>query len=160
MRIFKIMIYLIPLSVYSPINSNIGEIVDECRGIEYYIQQDIDSILPTIITIESNNNPNTIGDNGKAIGLLQIHKECVQDVNRTFNTNYSHNQMIDSLKSVQVFKLYLTKGINRYMYKYDKYPQTNHIVRMWNGGIYQGYRINDTKKYFEKYQSKLLLKDN
>lgn len=112
----------------------------------------LDSIVVGIAKIESNFNSNAIGDNGKAYGLLQIHKEVVDDVNRYYKTTYVHEEMFDSVCAIEVFHLYIKMGIDRYQKKYSKNPDIQHIVRMWNGGIYVGYRIDSTKKYWLKYR--------
>jgi len=112
----------------------------------------LDSIVVGVAKIESNFNTNAVGDNGKAYGLLQIHKEVIDDVNRYYGTTYTHDEMFDSICAVEVFHLYIKMGISRYKKKYKKNPDIQHIVRMWNGGIYVGYRIESTKKYWLKYQ--------
>ena len=116
------------------------------------VAHNLDSIVVGIAKIESNFDVNAIGDNGKAYGLLQIHKEVVDDVNRYYGTTYTHDEMFDSICAVEVFQKYINIGIKRYQKKYKKSPDIQHIVRMWNGGIYRGYRIDSTKKYWIKYK--------
>jgi hypothetical protein len=109
------------------------------------------SILPTLCTVESNNDPLSVGDYGDAIGILQIHKICVDDVNRVYNTTYTHEDMFDEELSKEVFILYLTYGAVVYKNKFNRYPNEEELVRMWNGGIYNGYKIKSTKIYYKKY---------
>ena len=40
---------------------------------------EVDQLLVAIATVESSNNPNAVGDAGKAIGVYQIHKGYWQD---------------------------------------------------------------------------------
>lgn len=39
-------------------------------------------LIITLIMIESGGNPNAIGDNGRAVGILQIHPIMVEECNR------------------------------------------------------------------------------
>lgn len=39
-------------------------------------------LLNALVWVESSRNEKAIGDNGKAVGLLQLHKIYVDDVNR------------------------------------------------------------------------------
>lgn len=109
------------------------------------------SILPNLIIIESNSNPCEVGDNGRGIGILQIHKICVEDVNRIYGTNYKHRQMFDKELSQEIFILYLVYGAILYKEKFCRYPNEEELVRMWNGGIYNGYRKSSTKIYYKQY---------
>lgn len=110
------------------------------------------SILSIIAQIESGDDSSKIGDNGKAIGHLQIHKECVEDVNRWFGTNYCHEDMVDRDKAEDVFFKYIAIGEDLFIKKHSSFPDEEDIVRMWNGGCYSGYSRKSTKKYYEIYQ--------
>lgn len=112
---------------------------------------DFDNIFKIISIIESNENPYAIGDNGRAIGIVQIHKICIDDVNNHFNTDYRHYDAFNVDKSRDIFELYLTMGIIFYKYSNNRFPTIEHIVKMWNGGIYNGYRIHSTEKYYKKF---------
>ncbi|QQV89760.1 lysozyme [Cellulophaga phage Calle_1] len=113
---------------------------------------DLDKIIEALKYIESNNNPDAIGDNGKSFGILQIQKACVKDVNRRFGTSYRHKDMFNVECAEEVFKLYATIGIERYLKRYGKSPTAEVIVRNHNGGVYQGYKIEATKGYYRKYK--------
>ena len=112
----------------------------------------LSTIISKLIIIESNNNPNLVGDNGTAIGILQIRPICVKDINRLNNTRFTHKDALDSLKSCLMAKLYLQNGIDLYLKKHNKFPTIEQIVRMWNGGIYKGYVYSSTKNYYNKYK--------
>jgi hypothetical protein len=116
------------------------------------VEKIINTTLPIVKQIESNNNSNEVGDGGKAFGILQIHKICVQDVNRLYGTSYTHNQMFDVSMAEIIYKLYLTKGIEIYVEKHCKMPNTMEVVRMWNGGIYNGYTKTATIDYADRYR--------
>lgn len=102
--------------------------------------------------VESSRNVKAIGDNGKAYGILQIHKAAIVDVNRFFGTNYIHEDAFDETCLEEIFFYYINAGVKRFIKKYDRRPTEQEIVRMWNGGIYQGYRIDATIKYYNKYK--------
>ena len=112
-----------------------------------------------IAKIESNNNPDAIGDNGKAIGIYQIHKCVIDDVNKHFNTSYTWPESAkDTTTAKEIMCYYLELGQQIYYKKHNKYPTEYELVRMWNGGIYQGYKIKATKKYLIKYMKNKKIK--
>lgn len=111
----------------------------------------ITHIMEVLKQVESRGNTKAIGDSGRAYGILQIHNICVKDVNRLYGTNYSHSDAFDEVCSEEIFTLYLSKGIEFYKKKHGKHPTEKDIVRMWNGGIYSGYRKNSTLGYYKKY---------
>ena len=108
-------------------------------------------IMETLKYVETINGEYTIGDDGKAFGILQIHKGYVEDVNRYHGTSYTHYDMFDDRCAEEVFYLYMEIASERFCKKYGRYPNEEEIVRMHNGGMYQGYRIKATEKYYKKY---------
>ena len=112
---------------------------------------DLNVMFEVIKDVETNSNPLAVGDNGKAFGVVQIHKICVDDVNRIYGTDYEHSDMFNEACAKEVFVLYLTAGIDHYQVKHGKSPTENEIARMWNGGIYRGYLKNATNQYLRRY---------
>lgn len=112
---------------------------------------DLNLMFEVLSKAESNNNRFAVGDNGKAYGIVQIHKICVDDVNRLYGTNYKHKEMFDKTCAKEVFVLYLQAGINKYLKRNGREPTESQVVRMWNGGIYRGHIRNSTKKYLKRY---------
>lgn len=115
-------------------------------------------IIKALCYKESGNNPNVIrGDNGKAIGILQIQWKYVVDVNTKFGTNYSHEDMQDPEIAKQVTRLYL--GYWGY-HLYSKGIEVNDEVlcRLHNGGP-NGYYNNgstvaiNSKIYWDEMKS-------
>ena len=51
------------------------------------------SIMSILKTVETNNNPDSIGDNGRSYGILQIQRSVLSDVNRIYGTDYRHKDM-------------------------------------------------------------------
>ena len=109
------------------------------------------SIMSILKTVETNNNPDSIGDNGRSYGILQIQRSVLSDVNRIYNTNYKHIDMFSEEASEEVFRLYMCYGKEVFLKKHCKFPTEEQMVRMWNGGIYKGYTYNETKSYYKKY---------
>ena len=113
---------------------------------------DLNDIYETIVKVESNGNPNAIGDDGMAYGIVQIHKICVDDVNKVYGTSYIHEQMFEEACAEEIFSLYLQYGRKLFRKKYGREANEEEIVRMWNGGIYKGYRKVATIKYYNRYK--------
>jgi len=113
--------------------------------------ESLDEVMEVLKYVESVNDPSAIGDGGDSYGVLQIQKICVDDVNRYYGTDYRHEDMFQVECAEEVFKLYATMGIERYIKKYGVEPGVEVIVRNHNGGIYTGYRRSTTKPYYRKY---------
>lgn len=109
------------------------------------------SIMSILKTVETNNNTDSIGDNGMSYGILQIQRSVLSDVNRIYGTEYYHEQMFSEKASEEVFKLYMCYGREVFLKKHCRFPTEEEMVRMWNGGIYKGYTYNQTKEYYKKY---------
>lgn len=113
---------------------------------------DLDEVMEVLKYVESLNDPEAIGDGGDSYGVLQIQEACVEDVNRYYGTYYTHEDMFQVECAEEVFKLYAQMGIDRYVKKYRVMPTVEVIVRNHNGGIYRGYRIKATEKYYRRYK--------
>jgi hypothetical protein len=125
------------------------------RGSEY------EEIVEVLKYVETANQPHLIGDNGASWGVLQIQKSCVDDVNRYFGTNYTHNDMFNVACAEEVAILYMQMGAELYEKRTGRKATEEVLVRNHNGGIYRGYRINATRKYYRKYLKwKSIIKSN
>lgn len=109
------------------------------------------SIMSILKVVETNNDTDSIGDNGTSYGILQIQRSVLNDVNRIYGTDYQHKDMFDEEASEEVFMLYLCYGKEVFLKKHCRFPTEEEMVRMWNGGIYKGYKYNQTKSYYQKY---------
>jgi hypothetical protein len=88
-----------------------------------------------------------IGDNGRALGPLQIHKGNWKDAvsfDSTIGGSYSDCQ--DLAYSKKIFKAYTER--------YAKGKSNEIKARVWNGGP-RGAQIKATLKYWEKVKSNL-----
>jgi soluble lytic murein transglycosylase-like protein len=102
----------------------------------------ITNLITALIAVESTGNDMAIGDNGKAIGPLQIHKAVVIDVNRITGSNYRHQDMTNRVQARAVCEAYLRH--------YGKGASTEQLARRWNGGP-----KGDTKTSTEAYWTKV-----
>ena len=113
---------------------------------------DLTEISEVLVEVESNNNPEAIGDGGLALGVLQIHEGVVLDVNHYYGTEYTHEDAKNPDIAQDLFIKYLSLGIDLYTKRCGYPPTEAQIVRMWNGGIYKGHEYTDTMAYLEKYK--------
>jgi hypothetical protein len=102
----------------------------------------ISNLISALIIVESSGNDLAIGDQGRAIGCLQIHKAVVADVNRITGSNYRHQDMTNRAQARAVCEAYLKH--------YGKGASTEQLARRWNGGP-----KGDTKSATEAYWAKV-----
>lgn len=103
-------------------------------------------LIAALITVESGGRDNAIGDGGRAIGALQIHKSVVVDVNRIAGTSYTHQQMTNRIAARKVCEIYLTR--------YAAGKTNEEAARIWNGGP-NGHRKSATVGYWNKVRKHL-----
>lgn len=108
------------------------------------INQKFEIFWPAICKIESNFNPKAIGDGGRAVGIAQIHPECLQDSNEFGKTSFSLADRLDPNKSKTICFNYLAR--------YKKYHNwdLNKMARTWNGGP-GGVKSKKTDGYVKKF---------
>ena len=102
----------------------------------------ISNLISALIIVESSGNDLAIGDGGRAIGPLQIHKAVVLDVNRITGSHYRHQNMTNRAQARAVCEAYLKA--------YGKGATTEQLARRWNGGP-----KGDTKTSTEAYWAKV-----
>jgi len=120
----------------------------------YTAQQN--ALLDALIQVESNGKDDAIGDNGKAIGCLQIWKCYWQDATERSGIGGSY---VDCMR-----RGYSKEIVNAYMKRYAKAAWTDpkkfdaeKCARIHNGGP-RGYRKEATKKYWKKVQKILAIR--
>ena len=111
-----------------------------------------DSLINAIIKVESNDNVNAIGDNGKAVGCMQIWKVVVDDVNKVSKLKYNYNDRFNKEKSIEIFKLYINKYATTK--RLGRTPTDEDMARIWNGGP-NGFKKAGTKQYWLKVKAEL-----
>jgi len=111
-----------------------------------------DRLIDALVQVESSGNPRAIGDNGKALGCLQIWSVVVQDVNEVSRVKYTHSDAFDPAKARAICKAYLARYCTAK--RLGRIPTDEDFARCWNGGP-MGYKKVSTIKYWLKV-SKLL----
>ena len=101
------------------------------------------NLITALIAVESSGNDMAIGDNGRAVGPLQIHRGVVLDVNRITGSHYKHSEMTNRVAARAVCEAYLKA--------YGKGKTTEQQARIWNGGP-TGDRKTATEGYWRKVQ--------
>jgi soluble lytic murein transglycosylase-like protein len=84
------------------------------------------NLITALIAVESSGNDMAIGDQGRAIGCLQIHRAVVLDVNRITGSHYRHQDMTNRVQARAVCEAYLKH--------YGRGATTEQLARRWNGG--------------------------
>ena len=106
----------------------------------------ISNLISALIIVESSNNDLAVGDQGRAIGCLQIHKAVVADVNKFTGSHYQWQQMTNRAQARAVCQAYLEH--------YGKNCSTEQLARRWNGGP-TGDRKSATEAYWAKVKKHL-----
>lgn len=106
----------------------------------------LSNLITALIAVESSGNDLAVGDQGKAIGCLQIHRGVVLDVNRITGSHYKHSEMTNRVAARAVCEAYLKA--------YGKGASTEQLARRWNGGP-TGDRKSATEAYWSKVKKHL-----
>jgi hypothetical protein len=104
------------------------------------------NLITALIAVESGGRDSAIGDQGRALGPLQIHRGVVLDVNRITGSNYRHSEMTNRVQARAVCEAYLTH--------YGRGATTEQLARRWNGGP-TGDRKTATLGYWRKVEAQL-----
>jgi len=102
----------------------------------------LNAIVAMLMTIESGNDPKAIGDNGDAVGVLQIHKIMVDEVNRIValktgnrDQRYTHADRRDPDKSSEMCVIFLMYQIQLVKKRHPDEPLGNwQLMQSWNSG--------------------------
>ena len=108
-------------------------------------------LIPLLIHIESSGRDYVVGDNGTAVGCLQITAGVIEDVNRIYKTDYTkedcYNRKTSSDICIKYLSYWLEKAVQREQAEiYNPYEMA---CRIWNGGP-RGYQKESTEVYWEK----------
>lgn len=104
------------------------------------------SLISALMIVESSGNDQAIGDNGRALGPLQIHREVVIDVNRITGSHYRHQDMTNRVAARAVCQAYLEH--------YGRGKSLEDQARIWNGGP-TGHKKAATVSYWRRVQKNL-----
>jgi len=103
----------------------------------------LNNLITALMLVESSGNDMAIGDNGRALGPLQIHRGVVLDVNRITGSNYRWESMTNRAAARAVCQAYLEH--------YGRGKTTEQQARIWNGGP-TGDRKAVTLAYWRRVQ--------
>lgn len=113
----------------------------------------IQPLIEALMSIESNYNPNAVGDGGKAVGILQIHPICVDDVNRIYGTSFEYTDRLDINRSYRICYLYLNHWGKHYEQSTNQLISPYILAQIWNGGA-KGWSKTSTRPYAVKVVNK------
>lgn len=100
-----------------------------------------------LIQIESGGKNSAVGDNGRAVGPLQLWRCYVDDVNRFANTNFTYNDRTDRAKSIKMATLYLQHYAGDF--------NAENWARCHNSGPKWRNKIAKTNDYWHKVQAQM-----
>lgn len=116
-----------------------------------------ENLIKAICKVESDFDSHKIGDDGKALGIGQIHKVCIDDVNRILGYKcYSYDDRKNVIKSKQIMRVYLSYYGARYEKLTKKKATSTILCRIWNGGP-DGYKKTATLAYARKVSKYLIV---
>lgn len=108
----------------------------------------------SVAMVESSLRSDAVGDHGEAVGLMQIHPQVIEDVNRRFlprgHAPFKVADRLDPKKSMEIFDLYTAgwiglKGLP------DGMSMAEAKARTWNGGP-NGPKHDATLAYWNRVQ--------
>ncbi len=112
-----------------------------------------DDLIAAIIHVESRGNDSAVGDNGKAVGCLQIHPIAVREANRILHRDvYTLEDRYDRTKSIEMFNIISEEYECCEEYTFMQYAEI--VSRRWNGGP-RGDKRQSTLKYWNKVTKQL-----
>jgi len=107
----------------------------------------LSNLITALIAVESSGNDMAVGDNGRALGPLQIHRGVVLDVNKFTGSHYRHQDMTNRAQARAVCQAYLEH--------YGKNCTTEQLARKWNGGGPSGDKKKATEAYWLRVKKHL-----
>ena len=116
-----------------------------------------DTFVDAVIYVESRGNDSAVGDNGKAVGCLQIHPIMVREVNRLLAKydipkTYTLEDRYSREKSIEMFNIISEEYYCCEDYTFEEYAEI--VARRWNGGP-RGDKKRSTIKYWNNVQKRI-----
>ena len=121
-------------------------LLSQCTPAPAITPAELDRLIPALERVESGGRADAIGDSGRAVGILQIWPEYVQDVNRISGKTYRLSDRYIPAKSREMARIYLMH--------YGKTKTMEQTARIHNGGP-NGYKKPATLKYWAKVKREL-----
>jgi hypothetical protein len=110
------------------------------------------SLIIALITVESNGNDFAKGDQGRALGCLQLHAAYVYDAAEHAGDYWVHEDALQRDVAVQIFMAYMDRYAT--VERLGREPTAEDIARIHNGGP-DGYKKASTKAYWAKVKKEL-----
>ena len=111
-------------------------------------------LVDAIIMVESNGNDDAVGDNGSAIGCLQIWEIYHTDAVERSGIGGSYKDCYNRAYAIKVFDAYMCRYA-REAWTDPKQFDAEKVARIHNGGP-RGYRKDATKIYWKKVLTRLM----
>ena len=111
-------------------------------------------LVDAIIMVESNGNDDAVGDNGSAIGCLQIWEIYHTDAVERSGIGGSYKDCYNRAYAIKVFDAYMCRYA-REAWTDPKQFNAEKVSRIHNGGP-RGYRKDATKIYWKKVLTRLM----
>ena len=108
----------------------------------------ISVFLSALALIESDNDAHKVGKHSE-VGVYQIRKACVRDVNKIWHTHFTQADCVDTQKAKAVCLLYLTHYGDQYRAETGLAPSVTVLARIWNGGP-RGWKRQSTADYAQR----------
>lgn len=121
--------------------------------------KEMDALLDAIAEVESGNNPNAVGDRGKAVGAYQLHEIYVKECNRIAKTDYAAGDRRDPAKSREITRLVLTYWGKRLEKDLGRPATAGDIAKIHNGFRWWKRPAAGNEEYFARlaaYEAKVL----
>ena len=116
-------------------------------------EKELNDVLTAIRTVESNNNPNAVGDSGNAIGVYQIWKVYWQDATEFNNIGGKYRDCFNPAYADKVVRAYMDRYATE---KRLGRPVTQRdIAVMHNGGPRAVWAKGKKKQNLDKYWAKV-----
>jgi hypothetical protein len=105
------------------------------------------ALVIAISIVESGLDPHAVGDDGRALGMMQIHQCVVTDVNEHMGLTYVHEDALVPEQAEMMFRVYMDRYATKE--RLEREPTAEDMARIWNGGPY-GYKKPCTEAYWKR----------
>ena len=123
-----------------------------CNSAWALSEKELNDVLAAIRTVESNGNPDSVGDNGNAIGVYQIWKPYWEDARQTGNLPGVYRDCFDPVYADRVVRAYMKRYATEQREGLEVTQED--IARIHNGGP-NGHKKRATLKYWAKVKKLL-----
>ena len=110
------------------------------------------TLILAMIHVESGGDILAVGDEGKALGCLQMHAEYVADAAEFAKKDWVHRDALDPKKSIDIFAAYMDRYATEE--RIGREVTAEDIARIHNGGP-NGWNNPNTELYWSKVKNRL-----